>query len=312
MLNRTIVSVIGAFTLILALWNPAITKAADDTTRSVSVLPPSFELYANPGDSVSEKIRVRNESAVDSTYQIVVEDFKAVGEEGGVDLIDNQSNTTYSLAKWVFPEPKNFSIAAGKEKEIPYTINVPKNAEPGGHYGSILITMGNGSPVAGGSGAAVVSRVGSLILLRVSGNVKEEANLLTFKSDKSYYEKGPVSLTLRVKDIGNNHIRPKGTIVVTNLFGQKVAEIDLNGLNVLPGAIRKMDTVWKPKGFLASRYTATLVSTYGTNSKSLSSSTSFIIFPKFMIVISIALILIILFAITNKKQVKKIIHNLTK
>lgn len=315
MFKRIVSVMAGAFAIVFILGTPALTKvaAAPAGSRSITVIPPSFELYANPGDSLSDKIKVRNESDTETTYSIVVEDFRAVGEEGSVGLVDEaQNNTTYSLSKWVFPEPKTFTIAAGQEKEVPFNINVPKNAEPGGHYGSILVKIG--TETAASSGASVSSRVGSLILLRVSGNVKEDASVSSFKSDKGYYEKGPVTISLRAKDTGNNHIKPKGTIVITNIFGQKVANIELNGLNVLPGAIRKMDTVWKPKGLMANRYTATLVATYGEgqNGKSLSGTTSFIIFPPVLIFLIILAIAVIIFMVTGKKSIKKFFHNLTK
>jgi hypothetical protein len=311
MLKRMIV-LIGACTLIFLCAMPSAAREATVGGTGVTIVPPSFELYGNPGDSLTERIKVRNDSDAEMRYSLLVEDFKAVGEEGGVGLIDDdQSNSTYSLAKWVFPEPKSFTLAAGQEKEISFSINIPKNAEPGGKYGSILVKIGEEGKVQ--SGASVSSRVGSLILLRVSGNVKEEASVASFKTDKGYYEKGPISFMLRVKNTGNNHIRPKGTIVVSNIFGQKVAQIDLNGKNVLPGAIRKMDTEWKPKGMLANRYTATLVATYGQSSgQSLSSSVSFIVFPKYMIVLMLIGILALVGAISGRKSIKKSIHKLTK
>lgn len=287
------------------------TSHAQTSSRTLTVIPPSFELYANPGDSISDKIRVRNDSTAETSYTIAVEDFKAVGEEGQVDLVDeNQSNTTYSLAKWVEPGMNSFSLKAGGEIEIPYTINVPKDAEPGGHYASILVKMGGETKVEGG--AAVSSRVGSLILLRVSGNVKEDASVETFATDKNYYEKSPVTFDLRVKDSGNNHIKPKGTIVITNLFGQKITELPLNGLNVLPGAIRKMDTKWEFSATLANRFTATLVATYGEQNKPLSASASFYIFPKYLAIILGAVVLLIILMVLGRKQIRRMIHNLTK
>jgi len=312
MLRRTSKVVTGVIFLAFLLYAPKIVEAQDSqASRSIAVTPPSFELFANPGESVSDKIRVRNDSGIAQTYHVVVEDFKAVGEEGSIDLVtEDQSNMGYSLAKWVVPEPKTFSLDAHEEKEIPFTINVPKNAEPGGHYASVLVNMGGETKVSGG--AAVTSRVGSLILLRVSGNVQEDARVESFAAAKGYYEKGPVDFELRVKNNGNNHIRPKGTIVITNIFGQKVTEVELNGLNILPDAIRKMNTEWKFSALLANRYTATLVATYGQQNKPLSASSSFIIFPKPLLAVAGVIILFLLFLIFGRRKVKRILHNLTK
>lgn len=313
MLKRTVAFLIGGLFLACLLITPSNTEAqADPAGRSIAVVPPSFELFANPGESVSDKIRVKNDTDASTTYTVKVDDFKAVGEEGSVDIIDDQSNTTYSLAKWVFAEPKSFTLKAKEEREIPFTINVPKNAEPGGHYGSILVQMGTDAQVTGGSGAAVASRVGSLILLRVSGNVKEDASIESFKTSKKYYQGSPVDFELRVKNKGNNHIKPKGTIVITNMFGQKVAEETLDGLNILPDAVRKMNDEWKFSSLLANRYTATLVATYGTQNKPLSASTTFIIFPKFLMIVVGVIVLVLILLFGSKRKIKRLLHNLTR
>lgn len=310
MLRRTITAVVGLAMISASLITPTIAKAQTSGAAGLTIVPPSFELYANPGEKISEKIKVRNNSDSANTFQVIVEDFKAVGEDGSVDLVDDQSNTTYSLAKWVFPEPKQFTLAGKEEKEIPFSINVPKDAEPGGHYASVLINIGGGK--LEGGGATVSSRVGSLILLRVSGNVKEAANVESFKTNQAYYEKTPVTFELRMKDTGNNHINPKGTIVITNIFGKKVSEVPLKGLNVLPGAIRKMDTTWNASGFLASRYTATLVATYGSQNLPISATTSFIVFPKYFAITLLVVLLLLIFLIVGRKKVKQLIHNLSK
>lgn len=312
MLKRTFLAVAIAFVLAIPFAVPSQTNAQSASQRTVAVIPPSFELYANPGESISDKLRVRNDSSAVTQYSIMVEDFRAVGEEGQVDLVnDDQANTTFSAAKWVVPSPKSFSLQPGGEIEIPFTINVPVDAEPGGHYCSILVKIG-GAEVVEGGGAAVSSRVGSLILLRVSGNIKEEAIVESFSADKSYYQSSPVNFDLRVKDLGSNHIKPKGTIVITNLFGQKITELPLNGLNVLPGAVRKMTTKWEFSAPLANRFTATLVATYGQQNKPLSATDSFTIFPKYLAIVAGAALLVILLLIVGRKKVKKILHNLTK
>ena len=173
-----------------------------------------------------------------------------------------------------------------------------------------MIKLGGDAPVD--SGAVVASRVGSLVLLRVSGNVNENATVESFKASKDYYPKSPVDLELRLKNNGNNNIKPTGTIVITNIFGQKVAELPIEGLNVLPSAIRKMDTQWKFTSLLANRYTATLVATYGQGNNSLSASTSFYVFPKFVAIILGVVLLLVIGLIAGRKQIKKALHNLTK
>src|SRR5690606_8074877 len=109
--------------------------------------------------------------------------------------------------------------------------------------------------------AAVTTRVGTLVLLRVSGNVSEQASISTFEAP-AYSQQGPVNFSLRIQNEGNVHIRPKGTIIITDMFGRKVEEIPLDGANVLPGSVRKTDSTWEKTNILGT-YTATLVATYG-------------------------------------------------
>jgi hypothetical protein len=224
---------------------------------------------------------------------------------------DDQSNTSYSLAKWVFPEPKTSTLNAGEEKTIPFSINVPKNAEPGGHYASILVSSGGAAP-SGGSGASVTSRVGSLILLRVTGNITEDAGVETFSTSKRTYQTSPIDFELRIKNNGNNHIKPAGTIVITNIFGQKVTEVPLDGRNVLPGAIRKMSTQWRFSNFLVNRYTATLVASYGQQNKPVSASTTFYVVPRIALYVLGALVLLVILLFSGRKRMRKILHNLTR
>jgi hypothetical protein len=312
MFKKMIAATLGIAAIALVFLAPKFLNAeAQNATRTVTLIPPSFELPAFPGGSISETLRIRNESEVEGNFQITVENFRATGEDGNVDLYEDDDDSTFSLAKWVTVEPKNLTIGPKQEKTVKFTINVPRDAEPGGHYGSILVKMGGDQPVEGG--AQVSSRVGSLILLRVDGNVSEVANVESFISSKGYYNNGPVELELRVKNTGNNHIRPSGKILITNIFGQKVDEIDLDGRNVLPGAIRKMTTEWKPSGLVANRYTATLVATYGIqNNKTLSESTSFVVFPKTLAVGLFAGLFGLVLMAKNKKKIKKFLHKLTK
>lgn len=237
---------------------------------ALTIIPPKFELFGNPGGHLNEDIRVRNESDSPITYTVLLEDFTTAGEEGQVVLEEGENVSSYSLANWMELSSKEITLQPKEEKRFPFIINIPKDAEPGGHYASVLFVTAGGK-VEGG--ASVSNRVGSLVLLRVSGNVKEEASLESFSAPK-FSQHGPINFDLRVRNTGNTHISPKGTIVITDIFGKKVEELPLEGRNVLPGSTRKMTTKWDKKNILGS-YTATLIAFYGQQNKSLTATTKF-------------------------------------
>jgi hypothetical protein len=279
--------------------------------QQLTIMPPKFELFANPGDVVSEKIRIRNESDFPATYAIIIEDFSSSGEEGHVVIEEEGGDSNYSLAKWIEPAVTQILLQPNEEQSINFNINIPRDAEPGGHYASILFAS-NVETLPGT--ASVSQRIGNLVLLRVSGNVSENANITTFEAPTNS-QKGPVTFTLRLNNEGNVHVRPKGTIIITNFFGKKVEELPLQGANVLPGATRRMETTWEKDGLFGA-YTATLVATYGQQNLPLTAATKFnVVSTSAMIFAVVALVsafVLILSLISGRKRLAKAFKALTQ
>jgi hypothetical protein len=306
---------IAVYTLILnislfLLVTPA-SISAQANSRAITITPPRFELFANPGETLTEKIRVRNDTSSPVTYNIFLEDFATAGEEGHVVLEEESVDTTYALSNWLTTTTNTLTLQPNEEVTFSFTITVPKNAEPGGHYASVLFSSGTESPQPGA--AAVTQRVGTLVLLRVSGNVVEEAKIETFQAP-SYAQSGPVNFVLRLTNQGNVHVQPKGTIIITNIFGRKVEEIPLNGANVLPAATRKMETVWD-KNSIFGTFTATLVATYGQQNLPLTAATRFtVISITAAVVIGVTILATIFFIISlisGRKRLAKALKILT-
>lgn len=255
-----------AFLIALSVATPQVYAQA----RSLTVRPPKFELFGNPGDTVTEQIQVTNNSNFPVTYALLIEDFGSSGEEGHVVLEEETNDAAYSLAEWIEPAVQEVILQPNETTTVNFAVNVPRDAEPGGHYASILFESGeNPDP----SVTTVSQRIGTLVLLRVSGNIEEAAQIESFDAPGRVNE-GPVNFTLRLNNQGNVHVRPKGTVIVTNMFGQKVDEIPLEGANVLPGATRRMEISWDDPGTFGS-YTATLVATYGQQNLPLTAATKF-------------------------------------
>lgn len=307
-LLRTATLVVGAFVLIsVSLTSPGLGHA-----ETISISPPEFQLFGNPGDVLNETIKVNNNSQSAITYTTSVEDFSASGDTGGISVNDdpNAPTTNFSLKKWIVLEPSQFTVAANSQKLVNMQIVIPKNAEPGGHYATVRVNAGGGN-VSGG-GASVQSQLNSLVLLRVSGNVTEKLTLQTFNTSQYYYQYGPINFNLKTKNIGNVHVAPTGTIVITDIFNHKVAEIPLRLANVLPSASRAITTSWTEKSMVG-KFTATLVANYGdgTNIQPLTASTSFIVFPMIYFWIALVVIIIIILLIVKRRSFKKILHRLT-
>lgn len=227
----------------------------------VSISPLTFELTANPSDILENKIKIYNPTDSIVSIRMEVEDFKPVGETGQV-IVAPEEEITYSLKRWVKIEPTEFTLEPREQRFVDFIIEVPENAEPGGKYGSVLAST---TGVMGGeiTGAAIAQKVGALLLLTVSGEVKEELMTKEFLAP-SFLEYGPVPFIIRLENKGTVHVRPRGFVTITNWWGKKVADVEFPQLNVIPGSVRKIETTWQNK-WLFGKYTAMLVGSYGTS-----------------------------------------------
>src|SRR3989344_2321088 len=260
---------LGAFFVFGLLFAPNIASA-----DGISVSPLTFELGANPGEQVANVLRVFNTSDTELLVELEVENFSPVGEEGRV-AIEPRDTEVFSLAHWISIEPMVVFIPPHEFVPVEFTISVPSSAEPGGHYASILAKLSGSAP--SGSGATIVQKVGSLVLLYVVGEVREELNIASMDIP-DFSEYGPVTIATRFQNTGSVHLKPRGFISVRNMFGTEVAKLDLDQKNVLPDSIRKIDTEFNAN-FLFGKYTATMTAIYGSKNEPLSYSTSFWIIP---------------------------------
>ncbi len=291
---------------ILLLYSPATVHAQEEGKRGLAISPTTFELSANPGDNLINTIRLDNISDTMLEVTTDVRNFSALGEEGQVTLDTNDEK--YSLRAWLGVEPANVVLGPGESKVIAFTIDVPPNGEPGGHFGSVIFST-KIPRAENGSAATVGQEIGALVLLRVAGDAREVLKINSFNavSDRGdasdakpvkLVPQGPVVFDARIANEGNVFLKPKGVITITDVFNRSVAEFPLDAQNVLPEAVRKMNATWNSK-FLFGKYDAQLTLTYGlNNSEIITATTSFWAFPykSKVFMIGLVVILFILFA----------------
>ncbi|MEX0621934.1 MAG: hypothetical protein WD187_03000 [Candidatus Woykebacteria bacterium] len=316
---KKIITIIAATAFLLSTFFATV-AAQEDTTENgttagigIQVSAPIYNFQIDPGDSGQEIIKVRNVGDKAETFYPEVFDFRASGETGTpAFILDSQAETyTYSLAAWITISKQPITLKPNESTALNFTINVPKNAEPGGRYAGVL--FGTAPPTAGANQVAISNKVGSLVLVRVSGDAKEEASVEEFSTPKNFYREGPVDFVARIKNTGNVHVIPKGNIDIKDTFGRKVASLPVNEKNgnVLPESIRRFDKdssnlIWEPGGFTVGRYTATLALTYGDPAKNLTAQVTFWVVPWVqLLIIALAVIIVILLLIFLVKRYNK-------
>lgn len=258
--------------------------------NAIAISPVKFELSANPGDSIQNILRVYNDTTEPVLVSVNVDNFSPTGEAGQVVIDENTPDTGFSLKSWITLNQSSFTLEPRASQTVEFTIAVPQNAEPGGHYGSILASIAPVDAVTGG-GVGIAQRVGALLLLDVAGEVTEKMYIAEFVAPE-FSEYGPVDLTLRLKNDGSVHLKPRGYITITNMFGKEAGTIDIPQTNVLPQSVRKFDLGWGVK-YMYGKYTATLSAIYGSANEPLAAVATFWIVPwKLLVVALLAIILV--------------------
>jgi hypothetical protein len=272
-----------------AVFAVAPAPSASAVASSFAVSPPTFDLSARRDERVTETVSLLNRTESPQTVTVDVTNFAPEGEEGQARLTD--ADTGYALATWMRVSPRRVAIPAKTSQTFNFTITVPSDAEPGGHYGAIVFRA-EVAQHSNASGVKVAQEISALVLLKVPGKVRERASVVSFRVAKKSFGSGPVAFEIRIRNTGNVHVKPSGTIRVSDLFGRRVATLEIPSANVLPGSIRRFDSTWNHH-WLWGWYKAKVALSYSSARPQLAASTSFFGFPIWIVVIGLLLLILL-------------------
>ena len=299
--------IVGSLFLIFFLprYSEAYTKTKTDVAaqNDFVVEPGKTEVLLNPGESMVKNISITNRVNRIVKFKLSAEDFIGTDNPKEPLVLLGDINSPYSLKDFIIPEIKEFSLEFGEKITIPVTVSVPSNAEPKGYYGALIVSNnpekleGENSKETEGK-TRIISRIGSLFLLRISGEGIEEGNIEDFKiigPAQMFYSQRPSGFEIAYKNTGNVHLVPYGTITIKNIFGQVINTLPVDAYFVLPDSTRYREINWSD-GFSVGRYTANLSLYRGYNNEFVEDKLAFWVIPwKILIPVFAGIILIVSF-----------------
>lgn len=213
-----------------------------DAAVSISLYPVSFRIQADPGQTWTGAITVTNPNDTVLGVQPEKENLGG-GAEGSIQLLGADVNA-YGLASWIVLDTKPALLQPNQKKEFPFSIRIPVNATPGGHYAAVLFRAIPPEQAGGQaqSGVGVSGRVGSVILLEVSGAVTRSAALESVDAPR-FASRGPFSVTLKISNTGNSYFNPQGNVTFQNLFWKEAVAFEPRV--VFPGFDRTFSATWQ-------------------------------------------------------------------
>ena len=263
------------------------------------VEPGKTEIELAPGESATRVASIANRTGSPVSFVVELEDFTGSDDPlTTVVLIPNEDGP-YTLRNYLEPKIREFSLEAGERIRIPVTISVPLDAEPGGRYGAVIVSNRpsvTDAAAAQGGRARLVSRIGSLFLVRVKGEIKEEGQLEDFRisGERTFFEKGPVRFEILFRNSGNVHVTPFGTVTIKNLLGQTVGMAPVDAYFALPKSLRYRQIEWN-KTPLFGRYTAELSLNRGYEDREDTAVLSFWVVPWKILVPSVIGVFLVIF-----------------
>lgn len=298
--KHTLFHIFSVFFVYFAIFMPL-------SAQAITIIPPRIELSADPGKTISNSVKIYNEMGSVLTLYTSTANFTAKNGKEGVPEFLSPEDSAYGLASWILIEKGPIIILPSEYKSIDYSISIPQNADPGGHYAGIFFQNGNPEDRSDKPAIGLSSKAGTLVLLEVSGNIIESGELKSFgiKNGKKFFEHLPIEFSVGFGNTGNVHLRPEGSIEITNMFGKTVAKIDVNkrkigaGANILPKTTRHFEEPWgasenissgselgfwdkikfEQNNFALGRYAAKLNLAYGNKNQTIEKTIEFWIFP---------------------------------
>lgn len=253
--------------------------------------PGKIELSLKPGESRTVELMITNRMGEPKRFKFTVED--AAGgrtADQAVELLGSVRGP-YSLRDYVHFPVEEFELKHMERARIPVTVTLPPDAEPGGHYGSVLVSTvsreaDDGTKSGAVPSSAIVSRIGTLFFVTTPGDVATEGKLTSFTTvpQKNVFFRGPVNFALLFENTGSIHLNPYGKISITNMFGDEVGFMELDPWFALPGSLRTREVSWT-RDLLIGRYTATASVNRGYNDVIDEASLTFWVIPWKMLLV---------------------------
>ncbi len=294
----------------------------ENNGNGLRIAPVRQDLEIGPGKSQTVDVYVENITNSPAELRGVVNDFTASGDESGKPRIlfdEKDFAPSHGLKRYVSPI-SNFKLAPKEQKILKVTITIPADAAGGGYYGAVrFLPTGSSS----GKNVSLSASVGSLILVTVPGDVKEQLGIASVnvsrgegKASTLYTSGNDLKATIRFKNAGNIQVAPFGKFNLKK-SGKEIASYEINNTEprgvILPDSVRRFEVGLGDKAQSFGKYTLEGNFGYGNRGQLLSASTSFYVIPMPFVILGGLIVALLLFAIfALPKMIKKHDRNLIK
>jgi len=255
--------------LFIFIFLPFLSKGVGEIRLFVS--PELFELEVRRGQTLEDKIKIFNKSEVPVPIETTVTNFGAQEETGTMTFFEEpekrvgeEDDISFNPRKWIKIENPNFILDPNETNEVKFKVEIPENAEPGGHYAVALFEPKLPSFYFKKGAVQTIPKIGVLFLfsVKVEGLEKtaEPPTIVELSIPEKFHlgkledffvktvraaegltivEKSHLPFVLSIKNNDIYHIKPEGKLTILKNNGKIVGETEIKGITILPGRVRK-------------------------------------------------------------------------
>jgi hypothetical protein len=280
----------------------------------LQITPTRTEMSLLPGEQKEFEITVKNVTQGPVDVKSAFNDFESDGVTGEPQIVVDPNREIGNSMKDYVKGLEDFSLKKDESKNVKLTVDFPAESSPGGYYGVVRFQA---VPQGQGEGETQVSlnaSVASLLLVEVSGDIKEQIQIDSINScnlsddqlkeaatkcenSKSlFFATNPTAASIKIANQGNSFTRPFGRVTV-NRGSSEVYAYELNNKEprgvILPGSTRiftdKIENVNK-----FGKYTITANISHGQGGEVITKSASFWYIPVWALLVIAAVIVSII------------------
>ncbi len=225
--------------------SPPVFAVDDNRRESLTIAPTDQRYEVSPGDIFSGKITVLNDGTVPVKFSTFSAPFSVQTRNYDQNFTDDKAARADAY-KWIQLPQTKWDAAVRQTLNVPFTVRVPLDASPGGHYGAVIVES---QPASSQEGSMVLKKqLAMKLYLTVRGNVVTQGETESISLDW-FQTRTPLTATVSLTNTGNTDYVAKQLMEVSNALGNHLYRTEQE-YNVMPNAPRDVSLDWRGASWL--------------------------------------------------------------
>ncbi len=211
---------------------------ADEPRESIALSPVSKPYNKAAGDTFRDSVTIINDGTVGYDFLMYGRPYSVQDSTYSPNFTETPSNA--DAYRWVQFDKTLYHLEAGQSATVEYTVRIPVNAAPGGHYG-VLFAETQPSDTAGNS-VVRKKRVGTILYATIKGQYQIGGQVIG-TSIPFLQNRPPLSTSTSVNNTGNADFTDSITYSASDIFGNQKYQTQKD-YPVLPQTTRDIALTW--------------------------------------------------------------------